>query len=533
MRQAGTGSALQPPSAICCGQALRRKGYVLLWMGLLLGLWTSLALAQQAEVEYAKGVLEYSNRNYVDALEHLRQVVTITPQNADAQFYLGLTLTRLGDYESAIPALEKALQLDAGKQYVHYHLGLAYFQARRYQEAITQLQLAAQYDPQKAATQFYLGQSFYLLQRHTQAPPYFQRALELDPTLTSRAQYYQGLAFYGAEQDTQAQTAFQAVLRSAPGTDFASQAQRYLEAIEQRASTQRLLQVQGSLSFEYDDNVILEPNEIEISNQADGRAVINVVGRLTPLRTPQWRLGVDYTLFQSLHFDLTEFDIQSHTVGLFTQYKLNPVTLHTAVHYNYTFLDNTRFTESISVQPSAIIQESESLLTIVSVRYRNSNFFDRIPPPQDPEVRDRDGWAVRAGVHQYLLFNQQRGAIRGGYHYEANRTEGSDWEYDSHEISLGLQYYLGAKLTLNLEGSYTFYDYPRRNSFAADPPGVLDGSDRRGREDGRLIGAVQLSRPFGRYLTGTVSYFHTTNLSTLNFFDYHRNIVSLTLTGRY
>lgn len=515
-------------------QPLLRWIGLLVGLGILAGLYAPQVRAEPTEVEYAKGVLAYSNRAYPDALEHLRKVIARMPDHADAQFYLGLTLTRLGDFEPAIAALERVLQLDPTKQYVHYHLGLAYLQGKRYQEALSQLQRAAQFDPQKAATQFYLGQVLSQLKRHSEAPPYFQRALELDPTLTDRAQYYQGLAFYATEHDTQAQTAFQAVVRQAPGTALAQQAQRYLEAIAQRESAQRLVQVQGALSLEYDDNVILEPNTVNISNQADGRAVINAAVRLLPLRTPTWRLGAEYALFQSLHFDLTDFDILSHTAGIFAQYTLPSVTLHATANYNYSLLDNERFSEAFTLQPSAVIKETESWFTVASLRYRQNNYFESIPAPQESSVRDRDGWAMRVGAQQYWLFNQRRAFLSLGYAYEANRGAGTDWEADSHELSLGLQTPLAWGLTLNVQGAYTYYDYLHVNSFADGVGlGVLTAADTRERVDNRLFGAVTLSRPLGRYLTVTGSYAHTTNFTNIDFFAYHRNIWSLTLTGRY
>jgi tetratricopeptide (TPR) repeat protein len=515
-------------------------GGFLLWIYALPGLSTVHA-EETLELLYAKGVLEYSKRNYLDALNYLRQAVEMAPDNADAQFYLGLTLTRLGEFDQAIAALEKTLQLDASKQYAHYHLGLAYFLAGRYAEARPQFEAAAQFDAQKAPTYFYLGQTLYELKRYSAALPHLQRAMEIDPSLTASAQYYRGLALYALERDAQAQEAFEAVLQIQPDSPLVRQSQRYLEALAQRASARRLAQLQGSVSFEYDDNVILEPNAVEISGQADGRLVISVLGRLLPVRTPPWNLGVEYALFQSLHFDLTDFDIQSHTGGLFASLKLERVTLYAAANYNYTFLDHKQYSEAVTLQPSAVITESEALFTVLSVRYRLSNFFEDIPTSQDPDVRERDGWAVRAGGYQYFLFNNQRSSVRLGYHYEGSRNDGTDWEYDSHEVSLALQTPLGWDVTLIVEGLYTRFNYLHVNSFDAGDDGILrlpgDPAglpfDTHERKDDRFIGVVALSRPLSRYFTLTASYVHTSNLSNIAFFDYRRNIWALALTGRY
>jgi tetratricopeptide (TPR) repeat protein len=498
----------------------------------LLGLSTTDA-AETADVAYAKGVLAYSNRDYPQALDALQKAVELAPDNPDVQFYLGLTLTRLGEFDKAVAALQKTLQLDASKQYVHYHLGLAYFLAGRYAEALPQFEAAVQFDPQKAPTYFYLGQSLYQLKRYGEALPPLQRAIELDPSLTPTVQYYRGLALYAAERDAQAQEAFKSVLEQEPDTPLGRQAQRYLDILAQRTRTQRLVQLEGTMSLEYDDNVILEPDAVEISGQADGRVVISVLGRILPVRTPLWNLGAEYALFQSLHFDLNDFDIQSHTGGLFASLKLERATLYATVNYNYTLLDNTRFSEAITLQPSALIKESDTLYTLASVRYRTSNYFDIDPEGADPAVRDRDGWAVRAGLYQYVLFNNQRSSFRVGYHYEGSRNDGTDWEYDSHEIDLALQMSLGWDVTLLLEGVYTRFDYLHVNSFDAGNDATLTAADTHKRTDDRLVGVIALTRPFGRFLMLTASYVHTTNLSNIDFFDYQRNIWTLALTGRY
>jgi tetratricopeptide (TPR) repeat protein len=518
--------------------SVARIRWLLVWCGFLLCLGWLLGVAptqaaETAEIAYDKGVLAYSNREYIEALDYLEQAAALEPDNPDVQFYLGLTLTRLGEFDKAIAALEKSQRLDASKQYVHYHLGLAYFHAGRYTEALPQFEAASQFDAQKAPTFFYLGQTLYELKRYNEAIPHFERAMQLDPSLTPSVQYYRGLALYATERDVQAQEAFEAVLQAGPDAPLARQSQRYLEALAQRASARRLVQLQGTVSFEYDDNVIVEPNDVPLGKHADGRVVFNVIGRLLPVRTPLLNLGIEYAFFQSLHFDLHDFDVQSHTGGLFATYKLEGVTLYAAANYNYTLLDDTKFSEAVTLQPSAVITESDTLFTVASVRYRLSNYFDDVPPGEENDVRERDGWAVRAGFYQYLLFNKQRSSLRASYHYEGSRNEGTDWEYNSHEFGVALQTAFWWDMTLTVEGTYTHFGYLHINSFAADPLGDLTPADTQTRKDNRFIGVVALTRPLGRFLTLTASYVHTSNLSNLDFFDYHRNIWSLALTGRY
>ncbi|MDZ7379013.1 MAG: tetratricopeptide repeat protein [candidate division KSB1 bacterium] len=494
--------------------------------------------AEQAEVAYAKGIVEYGKGDYLEALEHFRIAVDLAPEDANARFYLGLTQNRLGEFSAAIPHFEQALRLDASLQHVHYPLALAYFQEERYAEALTHLQRAVQFDPQHAAAQFYLGSTLYQLKQYRESLPHFERTLQLDPSLALTAQYYRGLALFELERDAEARQAFEAARAADPESTIGQNAQRYLEILKSREREQRIWQVEGHVNLQYDDNVILEPNDVAIGSQADGRVILRVVGRVFPLRTPQWHIGAEYDFFQSLHFTLHDFDIRGHTFELFGRLKLQPVTLRLAANYTLTDLDNSRYAESFTVRPSATVQQTDTLFAIVTLQISPEQFFTDVAPGQDPAVRSRDGWRVRGGLDQYWLFNNKRAYARLGYHYETQSSEGSDWDYHSHEVSLGVQTPLWAGLTLDVNGTYNRFTYQHVNSFsccldARGGLGILDANDTRKRTDNRWTASIALSRDVGPFFTVSAGYTHVSNVSNLAFFDYRRNIVTLAISGRY
>ena len=509
-------------------------------LALLPGLgWT----AEQAELAYAKGIVEYGKGNYLDALEHFRTVVDLTPDDANARFYLGLTQIRLGEFGAAIPQLEQALQLAPSMQYAHYHLGLSYFQEQRYPEALSELQRAAQFDPHNAAVQFYQGYTLYQLKRYREALAPFERTIALDPALASSAQYYRGLTLFALESDTRARAAFEAAQAAAPASTIGQNAARYLEAITARERDHRLWQVEGSASLQYDSNVILEgnlPTTLAISRQADGATVFNVTGRVFATRTSLLQAGAEYDFFQNLHFTLHDFDIRSHTFGLFGRAKFDPVTLRLGVNYNITDLNNDRFSEAYTVQPSATLQETPDLFTRISIQYRSENYFGEndVPAGKLRSVRGRDGWNVRTGFDQFWLFNNKRSYARLGYHYDAQRNDGSDWEYNGHEVSLAVQTPLWAGITLDVNGAYYRFNYLNVNSFSCCTNtrgglGDLDSFDTRVRTDNRFTGGIALSRDIGPYLTLSAGYVRTRNESNIAFFDYRRNLVTLAVSGRF
>jgi hypothetical protein len=112
--------------------------------------------------------------------------------------------------------------------------------------------------------------------------------------------------------------------------------------------------------------------------------VYNVIGRVFATRTSLWQAGAEYDFFQNLHFTLHDFDIRSHTLRLFGRAKLDPVILRLGVNYDFVALDNDRFSEAYTLQPSATLQETQDLFTRVSVQYRHEHYFNDPPPPSDP-----------------------------------------------------------------------------------------------------------------------------------------------------
>ena len=118
------------------------------------------------------------------------------------------------------------------------------------------------------------------------------------------------------------------------------------------------------------------------------------------------------------------------------------------------------------MHPNVTIKQTDTLLALVSVQYRPENYFNDVSAGQDPAVRGRDGWNVRTGFDQFWLFNKKQSYARLGYHFDAQRSDGSDWDYNGHEVSLEVQTPLWAGITFNVNGGYYRFNYQNVNSFS-------------------------------------------------------------------
>jgi len=250
------------------------------------------------------------------------------------------------------------------------------------------------------------------------------------------------------------------------------------------------------------------------------------------VRTKQWGLGAELDLFQTLHPDLDEFNIQSVTSKVFASWRQKRATLQLATDYTYSTLDDKRFSEAVTLLPSVTIRETNRLLSRVSLRYRYSNYFNQFIVPGEEDVRNRDGWSLRPGITQFWGFNQQRSYLRLGYEFQVSRNEGSDWEYNSHRFAVGLNTPLRWGVKLDLEGAYRRRSYLHANSFDSRPLGVRTALDEDERRDDRFTASVVLTREFGRHFILSAGYAHTSNISNIGLFEYGRNIWTLAFTGR-
>lgn len=83
--------------------------------------------------------LDINDGNVNSAIEIVRGVVQLEPQNAARRYQLGVLLASADRLDEAITAFEQAVALDAQYANAHYYLGLAYAEKGRVEDAIEEL----------------------------------------------------------------------------------------------------------------------------------------------------------------------------------------------------------------------------------------------------------------------------------------------------------------------------------------------------------------------------------------------------------
>lgn len=494
--------------------------------GVLLSLRT-VGASQYVELLLSRGIEEMSRGEYGKALERFQRAVEREPHNPDGHYFSGLAYSRLGNYPSAITAFQRVLDLNPKDPRVQYEMGMAYFTMEDYPRAMDSFKRAHGDDPSNALVLLYLGATYQRIGQHRRSIRYVRKAQRLDPKLAQLSEFYLGMAYMGLGWEEKASEAFQACIDIDPTAEVAVRARDSIATIAEREKREKRWGISATLSFQYDDNVVLKPEgvttAVRISDESDFRGVGFLWGEYRFLQGRPWLAGVRGSFYQSLHTSLHDYDVTDTAASLYGGYRGEvmgfPYKVEADYVYEYTWLGNRSYLERNSGVVSLDINETSYLLTQVAYRAQKKDFFNQ---PFLGRANDRDALNHRGGLTQYLFFSEGTRYIHGGYFYDRDDADGSNWDYDGHYFSGGFFTPLIYGVGLRLLGEYYRQDFDNINT-----------TFLKRRRDKEWTGHVSLDRNFGKYLNLSAYYVHQDHDSNIDAFEYDRNIYFVSVTGRF
>lgn len=273
------------------------------------------------------------------------------------------------------------------------------------------------------------------------------------------------------------------------------------------------LSVNGGL--EYDDNVTVTDQDV-VSDQSDTAAVFDLSASYQLDFLPDTELEAGYDLYASQYFDLSEFDLVSHSLSLNAEREINGLDAGIGYRFVNSTLDGDDFLQIHSLQPTLGFSLHESSYTLLKYNYQDKAF-------DDLSSRDADHHAF--GVDNVLLLGGQDQYANLGYRYEVEDAQSAEFDYTGHVITLGGKTPIGQSKTRLLAGfSYQYwlknYDH-------------LTASIGKDREDKRHTLSAEVSRALVSDLTAKLQYQYINNISNLPSNDYTENLLSLTLGAEF
>jgi Flp pilus assembly protein TadD len=510
-------------------KSARRRILGLVWVAVLAAVALPSVRARanvQSEALYSRGLIAFNSGEWNEAYRLFNEAVQADSTDAVALYYRGLTQARRGDSASAIQDMEHALKLNPSLPHVALDLGIAYFDAGRYAEAKSWLERAHQQGYERLTASFFLGLTFYRLGDDAAAQTYLQEATA-DPELEAAARFYAGLSLL-RQGDTQgARGEMAQVARLQPQSEIGEAAQKYIggEAVAKPvtgAALPKRWSAFGRLAFQYDSNVVIAPTSsdlqsaIGISRQSDGATVVAAGGDYTLLDTGNVWMQAHYDLYQSIHFQLTKFDLTGQRLRLDIASKAARVSYGFAAIYDLYFLDYQTFFQEGLGTPWVTFAEGTRAATQVYYTLRAQDFF------RSPYSPYRDGFDNAFGARQYVNLWRPDAVLGFGYQFDMENTAGSkggnDFQYKANQfdVDVALPLYSVARAELAYLFRLEDYQFPNsRNDY------------QFARHDQYNQFAVALVHDLTANLALNLDYILTFDASNIADFDYNRNIVSV------
>ncbi|MBI5776132.1 MAG: tetratricopeptide repeat protein [Nitrospirae bacterium] len=498
------------------------------------------AQGTEADVFTAQAILAYEEKKYDEALGYLREALQLDHNNVEALYYIGLIYLAQRDPAAAVLAFERAYALNHTFPSLQLHFGSAYFQLEQYDKAEPLLEEAFSTDPGQDNLGYYVGFLRYRHKDYLGAMRAFAQATSSDPSIQQLTHFYAGLATASVGFLGEAAKELEESSRIRTVSPITGPADRLRDIFSASKTRERRLHGELRLGVFYDTNIVVNPSPnsdavvIELRKRQTRSPGEMIAGRLDYawLRTGPWEATVNYTLYKTLNWEIPQFNVENHMIGLGTSYKGltdNKLPYQLGVQYSFDnlTLGGSRFLDRHSLMFFATLVEDEHNLTSLQTRYQRKD-FSALFPFAGGDDRDAANWM--AGVTHIFRFSSDKHFIRVGWQFDRDDAIGSNFAYFGNRGLLGLQY------TLPWKGIRLKYDYDYYNRFYGTPHTIfpVETPDTIKQVVNEQNHVYRIEVPLPHEFTLAFDFQHTLSKANLpQIFNYTRQVGTVSLAWAF
>ena len=285
--------------------------------------------------------------------------------------------------------------------------------------------------------------------------------------------------------------------------------------------------------YEYDTNVALAPNlgfspnvlTPGTGNHKDSRWSLATFGEYRVVQREDWVVGLIGSTYNTWQFNQTRYNFQDYMGGIYSNTAIGK-SLIGGLRYEFhedllggqQFATDHRFAPNLTLREGTIghltaYYEFEALGVSPIM-----NILPNLP------VLNRSGDINSFGLTQAFYLLEGAGRLFLGYRFDRAYTRGADFDRRTNQVDARLELPLPWKMVGNIEARYFWDDYLNPNS--------LDFDGRR-RFDTRIEARAGVQKFFTRNLSTRLDYVYTGNNSNVhNLFgaspySYNRDVLSL------
>jgi Tfp pilus assembly protein PilF len=494
----------------------------------------------RSQLLYARGLIPFQAKNWEAAYRLFEQAVRADPSDALATYYRGLTAARLGLWNVALQDVQSAVRLQPDIPRAALDLGIIHFELGQYETAQKWFEEAATQPCCGLTSALFLGLTRYRLGDDAGALTFLRQAQD-DPDLGLTARYYSALALLRQGEAAKAQSLLVGLQTDYPASEVGRVAADYLSKVSPRRGVElahkapgaRPWSVRADAGFEYDSNVVLAPDDSTIketrgiSDEADGRFRVDLGGRYHFSTGGPVSLMMGYDFSQSIHFNLTQYDLQGHELRVEVTSPWRGVELGFTGSYDFYALDYRSYLQQGSGIPWVTFFEGERGATRL---YYSLGGHDYLRTPFEPYL---DSLHQAAGVRQLYSPSRGEGLLSLGYQLDYDDPvsgDGAEFEYLGHQLEV--TYACPVYDWVHLHAGYAFRldDYQDVNSRTGTD---LAPAGTKRRHDNQHQLALLVEREIVPQWTVGFSYIGVINSSNIDPFEYDRQVVGVKLSYQF
>ncbi len=496
----------------------------------------------QDNPDLQRGIAEFRQENYEEALDGLLKARSAEPGSSQAAYYLGVTYKNLQDYREAKKHLKDAINLTPVIKEAGMELADVLYQLGDYKEALDVLAAVEKGNIRPGQTAFLKGLVLLEMNKNADAVESFKKAKAASPGLVQAADYQIGLALIKGQKLDEARVQFSEVISKDPNTDMAAFSSHFIDKIEKKKREISPYHYYAGLHFQYDDNVVLEPSDSSaaaiISNRDDYREVVTFGFEYVPREKRPIDITAHYSFYLSNHHDLSSFDVMSHTFVLVPTEKIDEnSSFDFALSYNHTSVDYDAYLSTAAISPTYTRSFGKDHTLQLFASYQDKEYF-REPSNKD-EDRDADQFSLNfnwiyffsqdAGSlvpfmerFQMSFFQKNKGYFSLMYKFYKEYTQGVNWKHDGNRGTATVLWQFTEKFKGSLSGEVEHQDYWETHT--------VYNKERR---DYIYTVSALLFYKFYKNANVQLLYLHKRDDSNIALYDYRRNVYSLGVEYRY
>ncbi len=358
-------------------------------------------------------------------------------------------------------------------------------------------------------------------QNSREADRYLKRALSAEPS-DPQTNLELGIFYYNRGIYAEAADYFENTRELAPGSEHARKADEYLGKM-QTGKEEKRWSLGISAGGQYDSNVTISANNSPlpegITRKSDWKTLFYLSGRVALLRTEKAEASAGYSLYQTLHSQLHDYNITQNLADLTCGFDLSPVVrIGAAYRFEHILVGGNAYDTGHSVGPSVTVSEGKGFSTELQYRYKYTRYKDAALFEGNA---DRSGQNSLLGIVQTVPLSE---AVRAeiGYAYDRDLARVTYWRYDGHKGSASLNLALPSRFFMNVYGEYYSKNYD----------GLTPLADKA-RKDRTWTASVSVTRFFSEAVGVSLSETYINNQSNIDDFDYQRSLTSLLVHVRF